>query len=433
MDMNDPGTAGFDTGFDWATGYGLIRADAAVQSVLAPGTISGIAFRDGNADGVAGPGEPPVSGVTVFLDANDNGVLDAGETSTTTLADGSYSFDVEPGNYFVRQVAPAETLATDTGPYSAVVSSGSAVNGPDFGEFPIVYTGSASADVYSVRIDPNDSSRIQISETLGGDPTTNYSIEQSRITTLTFNSGAGDDSMTLNGALAVNVIFNGGTDCDTLIIDGGAHTFASDLQTGSADLSLNVIAGSVEFGSTQHLGDLTIADGASAVMAANGNWYLQITGLSLTGSATLDLNDNDLVVQYTGASPFTQLQQWVMSGYAAAGSPGIGSTVAENTGQQTFLALLDNADFGASEWPEGSGNMVGPMTIIGKYTYFGDTNLDGMVTAADYNAVDAGLGRTGLDPGEAWAAGDTNFDYNITAADYNAIDAGLGLGVGNPL
>jgi hypothetical protein len=36
VDMDDPTTAGFDIGFDFFTGYGLIRADLAVQSVLPP-------------------------------------------------------------------------------------------------------------------------------------------------------------------------------------------------------------------------------------------------------------------------------------------------------------------------------------------------------------------------------------------------------------
>ena len=30
IDMDDSSTAGFDTGFDFGTGYGLIQADAAV-------------------------------------------------------------------------------------------------------------------------------------------------------------------------------------------------------------------------------------------------------------------------------------------------------------------------------------------------------------------------------------------------------------------
>ncbi|MDQ3775661.1 MAG: hypothetical protein M3461_15585 [Pseudomonadota bacterium] len=34
--MDDPATAGFDTGFDFGTGFGLIQADAALAAVAAP-------------------------------------------------------------------------------------------------------------------------------------------------------------------------------------------------------------------------------------------------------------------------------------------------------------------------------------------------------------------------------------------------------------
>ena len=33
IDMDDPTTAGFDTGFDFGTGFGLIQADAALALV----------------------------------------------------------------------------------------------------------------------------------------------------------------------------------------------------------------------------------------------------------------------------------------------------------------------------------------------------------------------------------------------------------------
>ncbi len=39
LDMDDPGTAGFDTGWDRATGFGLIQADAAVAAALVTGRI----------------------------------------------------------------------------------------------------------------------------------------------------------------------------------------------------------------------------------------------------------------------------------------------------------------------------------------------------------------------------------------------------------
>jgi hypothetical protein len=33
IDMDDPGTPGFDTGFDFSTGFGLIQADKALNEV----------------------------------------------------------------------------------------------------------------------------------------------------------------------------------------------------------------------------------------------------------------------------------------------------------------------------------------------------------------------------------------------------------------
>jgi hypothetical protein len=70
--------------------------------------------------------------------------------------------------------------------------------------------------------------------------------------------------------------------------------------------------------------------------------------------------------------------------------------------------------------------------VIGKYTYFGDANLDGQVTGDDYTVIDANLNTTPA-PGAAWLSGDMNLDGIVTGDDYTVIDANLGLGNGNPL
>ena len=50
-------------------------------------------------------GESGQSGWTVYLDADGNGQLGTGETSATTAADGSYSFDgLAAGTYTVAEV-----------------------------------------------------------------------------------------------------------------------------------------------------------------------------------------------------------------------------------------------------------------------------------------------------------------------------------------
>ena len=68
-------------------------------------TISGAVFNDLNADGVKNTGESGQSGWTVYLDADGNGQLGTGETSTITAANGSYSFDgLADGTYTVAEV-----------------------------------------------------------------------------------------------------------------------------------------------------------------------------------------------------------------------------------------------------------------------------------------------------------------------------------------
>ncbi len=86
-------------------------------------SISGTVWNDINKNGVHEANEPPVAGVTVYIDANDNKAQDAGEPSTTTASDGSYTFTgLGAGSFVVRaaigqpfqQTSPALTqLAPD--------------------------------------------------------------------------------------------------------------------------------------------------------------------------------------------------------------------------------------------------------------------------------------------------------------------------------
>ncbi len=84
-----------------------------VANVLIPWLVSGAnqitgtVFADNDGTGVPDGNNPPLPGVTVYLDANQNGQLDPGETSTVTSSDGSYGFLVLPGNYAVAVVPPA--------------------------------------------------------------------------------------------------------------------------------------------------------------------------------------------------------------------------------------------------------------------------------------------------------------------------------------
>ncbi|MGO9113784.1 MAG: LamG-like jellyroll fold domain-containing protein [Thermoguttaceae bacterium] len=78
--------------------------------------ISGTLWNDLNDNGARDAGDPGLAGWTVYLDANGNGQLDPGEVSTTTAADGSYSFSNLPaGSYTVAEVTKPGWVETSPG------------------------------------------------------------------------------------------------------------------------------------------------------------------------------------------------------------------------------------------------------------------------------------------------------------------------------
>jgi VCBS repeat-containing protein len=98
-------------------------------------TIGGTIFSDADNDGLRGPAERGLSGITVYVDINDNGVADPTEPSTVTSTDlyftptvnevGTYSFAHLPrGTYVVREVLPAEMSGTAATATSRVVTVG---------------------------------------------------------------------------------------------------------------------------------------------------------------------------------------------------------------------------------------------------------------------------------------------------------------------
>ena len=72
--------------------------------LVGSGAITGTAFNDGNANGVLDAGEAGLEGQVVYLDLNNDGVLDSGDRSTVSDAQGNYTFTgLTPGSYVVRE------------------------------------------------------------------------------------------------------------------------------------------------------------------------------------------------------------------------------------------------------------------------------------------------------------------------------------------
>jgi hypothetical protein len=186
--------------------------------------------------------------------------------------------------------------------------------------------------------------------------------------------------------------------------------------------------GSFAMGSSTNASALTLQSNATATLstsAAGNRKLLQLNSVSLGVASSLDLNNNDLIVH--GGSLGT-INGLVKTGYNAGGWNGTGiksTSAATDSSHLTALGVIANTNSQGTAL-YGSGTVLGLFDgtspaagdVLVKYTYYGDTNLDGKVDGSDYSNLDNGyLGhKTG------WANGDFNYDGTINGSDYTLMD-----------
>ncbi|MEA2734389.1 MAG: hypothetical protein QOE14_840, partial [Humisphaera sp.] len=123
------------------------------------GSITGTVWNDANDNKIFDAGEGVLAGWTVFLDQNLNHVLDGGEVSTTSNASGVYTFSgLAPDTYFVTTTIPAgwqQTFPGASGQISSAAAGRGVVAAPAVQEHitttgsdePIFPTGSSGGEI----------------------------------------------------------------------------------------------------------------------------------------------------------------------------------------------------------------------------------------------------------------------------------------------
>lgn len=235
-------------------------------------------------------------------------------------------------------------------------------------------------------------------------------------------------------------------------VDLSAGTFSFDADLGATDwqsLSLTV-SGSVTLALNTHqtFSSLTLLDSAHVIATssgggANGNFLLiGPGGLSIpadpnTGlfTPTLDLMDNDMILQGAGTTGFAQVTALLTSGYQH-GWAGTGITSSDAAATSGISVGKTDLGFGLNYAAntgihfsslDGVGGL-GSSDVLIRYTLAGDSNLSLNVTNVDYVYLSNNFNQSGT----TWATGDYTFDGNTHNNDFTILSNNFGLGLTGP-
>ena len=324
-------------------------------------------------------------------------------------------------------------------------------------------TGTPSADAYYVQLDSSHTI-VQIFTSSTPDGTPAYALPYATLESLSFDALGGADQLIVdlrNGSPipAGSISFDGGAGSDSLSVIGtsgdDAVTFAAssvavggavgpinhtNLEQASYDGvggwdSVTIDAGpTVMFPSTQHFQSLNLdATGASASFAPAGNSILVLRALAIAAGATLDLNANAMLLDYTGATQLPAVQSLINLARANGAWSGTGltsSAARDNAAHNTTLGAMESSDYLSIYGPGAHFVTEVPddTAVLVKYTYYGDSDFNGRVNFDDYVRTDSGFinHKTGWTNGDFDGNGQVNFD------DYVLIDLAFNT-QGSPL
>jgi hypothetical protein len=236
---------------------------------------------------------------------------------------------------------------------------------------------------------------------------------------------AGDDSLDISTVsnLPGNFGFlqyRSGSGENTLAVQSGVVRADATVSPGGV-LNTTVASGSHMVTHRFRQSSVTLDENARATILPDGTDAATsvVNDLTINAGATLDLNDNALIVNYTGTSALETIRVKIIEG---RGGTGIGNGKWNGTGitsgvaQQQSVIQPDTWSVGYAEnsaLPLGAysnfrGQPIDATSILIAYTKTGDVNLDGLVNDDDVTIVSATYAPNIAEPD--WALGD--LDYN---------------------
>lgn len=375
------------------------------QLTLAGGGGAGVA--SGNATMNINTGAT-VSSNTAFIGVSD------------TAGSGVGRLNVSGGTYSAALIAIAASGTNERSPGVVAVSSGGSVtvdDGNGTGEILIGTAGTLTATGGTITagfLDSPTNSATGGIVNIGTGATLNLNFVNTQSTNTVF----GATSASLNGGGTVNI----NAPLFLQVFFGETSTFSG---------TVNVQAGFMQVtGKTAGHGQ--VFNGANIVVGPDSGFFvtpanesgtnprvpsnvLVVNSISIDATGVIDVSDNDVIVRAGGTS-LAAIRTFI------ANKDLVGTTdyvTNASTGKSyVTLGAISNHDVGGNKvFTTYDGVALGLDDVLVKYTYVGDTNLDGILNGADLSNIIEGLstGKSG------WQWGDVDYSGGaVTAADFAA-------------
>ncbi len=231
-----------------------------------------------------------------------------------------------------------------------------------------------------------------------------YVLAGSANLTIDVTSGAGSVTVA-QGSHKISLPLTFAADTAVSVASGASLT-VTDLTTIKAGKTVT------KSGNLVIQAPLTLEAGASLVLASGPTSAFGAP--SLATGAKIDVKTNSMTVDYRGqASPAATIKAQLASGYASGAWNGQGINTSSAVANQTALGWKDDA---------------ATQSILVKYTYYGDANLDGQVDISDLGAL-----ATAWQTSAVWSQGDFDYSGFVDISDLGKLATNWQLGVGNPL
>ncbi|MEX2139567.1 MAG: Ig-like domain-containing protein [Pirellulales bacterium] len=277
-------------------------------------------------------------------------------------------------------------------------------------------------------------STTQLAGTSGGialAPLTFNNVGTFIIDAATADAGAGNDALiiTASGAVPNSTNFleyRSGTGANTLDAQSGITRIDSTVAGGGTlDTTLSAAAELVTHRFRQT--SLTLAAGSRATVLSAGTLdaVSRLNALNIGTGATFDINDNALVLDYTGTSPEAAIRAKIIEGRGGVGvgngnwngtgiTSGAAAAANELDPESRSIGYADNGTLPLGAYTTFRGQPVDATSVLIAFTRTGDANLDSLVNDDDATI----LGAFYPNASATWAMAD--FDYTDTVDDNDA-------------